>query len=767
MLSNRDLLNKKRMATLQELEKNFNEVKSNVDSLQKQMREVKKEIKKYDEIIKSLDKEIGHLMNSITGAKSDAELVTDPAKKKEYKARAKKQEAKLVAKQKEKADLETKRASKLSSKLSIEQKIADSQVEMDKILAEFAQDPRINQHLQEAIKIEFNKADIKLENEITVQENLATKLGKDLADDNVFGTEVKAFVDATNAKNSINPYVTDPNIIKENEKIQDKFRNALFDLNRAIKSRPEYANIELTQEDYESIIAGPKSGTYQLPSMEKAVKVLEAKKQKMEAEKTKIIADIEKEKAVAGKVDLSQIDADITAKEGEIKAKEASIQNKKTEITNKELEIKAKEQNSTDLDTKIGEISAKEPRLKELQDKTKISQDLIDDENKTKTEYDKALQELKAVGYISKDTIPELGDDTSAISNAYKEFVAKDLAVRKAFAECKVNPDKSKMAELQTAINEYEKESKDLASTSGFSVIAWNKYLMSELNKKIADGQNIDEAYNTGLINSRVKNLGELYKKYFDEDDQSLVERSANTLKNMDELQQQILSGKKGSADFPEVGKVVENYHTSMKEILDSLTYAGVKGINKIGDLYNIIKGSLTQKVGFFKRMFSKKYQDPAQPEFDVKYQKGTSDLSEKLTTAKENYEAAKKAKDDALAGKLSPEEQKELADLKTEFAEKTKMEADKATIDGEITTLTGEKDTLQQDVQKLENDTTLKDELQALKDEREKRAKAGVPPVSNIKNPEEIAHGAAKKLVTAKLKEPKKIISDIDRDER
>ena len=48
MLSNRDLLNKKRMATLQELEKNFNEVKSNVDSLQKQMREVKKEIKKYE-----------------------------------------------------------------------------------------------------------------------------------------------------------------------------------------------------------------------------------------------------------------------------------------------------------------------------------------------------------------------------------------------------------------------------------------------------------------------------------------------------------------------------------------------------------------------------------------------------------------------------------------------------------------------------------------------------------------------------------------------
>ena len=79
-----------------------------------------------------------------------------------------------------------------------------------------------------------------------------------------------------------------------------------------------------------------------------------------------------------------------------------------------------------------------------------------------KTEYDKALQDLKAVGYISKDTIPELSDDTSAISNAYKEFVAKDLAVRKAFAECKVNPDKSKMAELQTAIKEYEKSQKVL-----------------------------------------------------------------------------------------------------------------------------------------------------------------------------------------------------------------------------------------------------------------------------------------------------------------
>lgn len=750
------------MATLQELENDFLAIQNNVKALKKQM-PAKSELKNFDKRRQDLDVEITDLQTMVSGFEAAARREKDPVIKKDYESKVKTAQADILVKQQEKDDLEA----KMASKLSIEQKIADSQVEMDKILAEFAQDPRINQHLQEAIKIEFNKADIKLENEITVQEDLATKLGKDLADDNVFGTKVKAFVDATNAKNSINPYVTDPNMIKENERIQQEFTKALVELSQEIKSRPEYAEVELTQEDYETIIAGPKSGTYQLPSMEKAVKVLEAKKQKMETEKTRIIADIEKEKAVAGKVDLSQIDADITAKEGEIKAKEASIQKKKTEITNKELEIKAKEQDSTDLYTKIGEISAKEPRLKELQDKTKISQDLIDDENDTKTEYDKALQDLKAVGYISEDTIPELSDDTSAISNAYKEFVAKDLAVRKAFAECKVNPDKSKMAELQTAIDEYEKESKGLASTSGFSVIAWNKYLMRELNKKVADGQNIDEAYNTELINSRVKNLGELYKKSFDEDDQSLVELSANTLKDMDELQQQILSGKKGSADFPEVGKVVEKYHTSMEEILDSLKFAGVKGINKIGDLYNIIKGSLTQKVGFFKRMFSKKYQDPAQSKFDVKYPKGTSDLSEKLSTAKENYEAAKKAKDDALAGKLSSEEQKELADLKTEFAEKTKMEADKATIDGEIITLTGEKDTLEQDVQDLENDTTLEDELQDLQDERAKRAAAGVPPVSTIKNPEEIAHGAAKKLVTAKLKEPKKIISDIDRDER
>lgn len=750
------------MATLQELENDFLAIQNNVKALKKQM-PAKSELKNFDKRRQDLDAEITDLQTMVSGFEAAARREKDPVIKKDYESKVKTAQADILTKQQEKDDLEA----KMASKLSIEQKIADSQVEMDKILAEFAQDPRINQHLQEAIKIEFNKADIKLENEITVQEDLATKLGKDLADDNVFGTKVKAFVDATNAKNSINPYVTDPNMIKENERIQQEFTKALVELSQEIKSRPEYAEVELTQEDYETIIAGPKSGTYQLPSMEKAVKVLEAKKQKMETEKTRIIADIEKEKAVAGKVDLSQIDADITAKEGEIKAKEASIQKKKTEITNKELEIKAKEQDSTDLDTKIGAISAKEPRLKELQDKTKISQDLIDNENDTKTEYDKALQDLKAVGYISKDTIPELSDDTSAISNAYKEFVAKDLAVRKAFAECKVNPDKSKMAELQTAIKEYEKESKGLASTSGFSVIAWNKYLMRELNKKVADGQNIDEAYNTELINSRVKNLGELYKKSFDEDDQSLVELSANTLKDMDELQQQILSGKKGSADFPEVGKVVEKYHTSMEEILDSLKFAGVKGINKIGDLYNIIKGSLTPKVGFFKRMFSKKYQDPAQSKFDVKYPKGTSDLSEKLTTAKENYEAAKKAKDDALAGKLSPEEQKEFADLKTEFVEKTKMEADKAIIDGEIITLTGEKDTLEQDAQDLENDTTLENELQDLKDERAKRAAAGVPPVSNIKNPEEIAHGAAKKLVTAKLKEPKKIISDIDRDER
>ena len=404
------------------------------------------------------------------------------------------------------------------------------------------------------------------------------------------------------------------------------------------------------------------------------------------------------------------------------------------------------------------------PRLLDLGEKAMIGK------GKRSKEVIDAIIRNKAVYFAA------VGGAGAILSKAIKksEVIAYDdlgtEAIRKLYVEdfpAIVVIDSQGNNLYETAIKEYEKESKGLANTSGFSVIAWNKYLMRELNKKVADGQNIDEAYNTELINSRVKNLGELYKKSFDEDDQSLVELSANTLKDMDELQQQILSGKKGSADFPEVGKVVEKYHTSMEEILDSLKFAGVKGINKIGDLYNIIKGSLTPKVGFFKRMFSKKYQDPAQSKFDVKYPKGTSDLSEKLTTAKENYEAAKKAKDDALAGKLSPEEQKEFADLKTEFVEKTKMEADKAIIDGEIITLTGEKDTLEQDAQDLENDTTLENELQDLKDERAKRAAAGVPPVSNIKNPEEIAHGAAKKLVTAKLKEPKKIISDIDRDER
>ena len=373
------MLNEKRMATLQELENDFLAIQNNVKALKKQM-PAKSELKNFDKRRQDLDAEITDLQTMVSGFEAAARREKDPVIKKDYESKVKTAQADILVKQQEKDDLEA----KMASKLSIEQKIADSQVEMDKILAEFAQDPRINQHLQEAIKIEFNKADIKLENEITVQEDLATKLGKDLADDNVFGTKVKAFVDATNAKNSINPYVTDPNMIKENERIQQEFTKALVELSQEIKSRPEYAEVELTQEDYETIIAGPKSGTYQLPSMEKAVKVLEAKKQKMETEKTRIIADIEKEKAVAGKVDLSQIDADITAKEGEIKAKEASIQKKKTEITNKELEIKAKEQDSTDLDTKIGAISAKEPRLKELQDKTKISQDLIDNENDTK-----------------------------------------------------------------------------------------------------------------------------------------------------------------------------------------------------------------------------------------------------------------------------------------------------------------------------------------------------------------------------------------------
>lgn len=750
------------MATLQELESDFLTIQDNVRALKKQM-PAKSELKNFDKRRQDLDAEITDLQAMVSGFEAAARREKDPTIKKDYESKVKTAQADILAKQQEKADLEA----KMASRLSIEQQISDAQIEMDRILAEFAQDPRINQHLQEAVKIEFDKATVKLGNEITTQENLATKLGQDLADDNVFGAQVKAFVDAANAKNAINPYVTDPKMIKENERIQQEFTKALIELSKEIKSRSEYKDVELTQEDYEAIIAGPKGGAYQLPSMEKAVKVLEAKKQKMEAEKTRIIGDIEKEKAVPGTVDLSQINADIAAKEGEIQAKDDSIKKKKADIINKGLEITAKEQDSADLDTKIGAIAAKEPRLKELENKTKIPQALIDDEKDTKTKYDKALQDLKAVGYISKDTMPELEDDTSAISKAYKEFVAKDLAVRKAFAECKVNPDKAKMNELKIAIEEYEKESKGLAGKSGFGVDAWNRYLMSELNAKIAGGEQIDEAYNTGLINSRVKNLGELYKKSLDKDDQELIKISGDTLKEMDELQQQILSGKKGSTDFPEVGKVVEKYHISMDEILDSLKLAGVKGINKIGDLYNVIKGSLTEKIGFLKRMFSKKYQDPAQPEFDVKYPKGTSDLSDKLTTAKENYEAAKKAKDDALAGKLTPEEQKEFADLKTEFAEKTKMEADKAIIDGEITTLTGEKDTLEQDVQDLENDTTLEDELQDLQDERAKRVAAGVPPVSTIKNPEEIAHGAAKKLVTAKLKEPKKIISDIDRDDR
>ena len=141
------------MSTLQELEEKYVNIDDNVRGLKKEANDKKKILSDTRKERSNLEKEIDSLNKRWKGFKSVSETEKDPSRKTDYQEEAKKAKRELDEKRKRFDELNEVQTGydELKRRIEIEEK------NMDAILLEFAQDPRINGYLQDEIKLRCRK----------------------------------------------------------------------------------------------------------------------------------------------------------------------------------------------------------------------------------------------------------------------------------------------------------------------------------------------------------------------------------------------------------------------------------------------------------------------------------------------------------------------------------------------------------------------------------------------------------------------------------
>ena len=706
------------MSTLQELEEKYVNIDNNVRGLKKEAKDKEKILKDTRKERSNLEKEIDSLNKRWKGFESVSETEKDPSRKTDYQEEAKKAKIELDEKRKRFDELNKVQTGydELKRRIEIEEK------NMDAILLEFAQDPRINGYLQDEIKLRFRKRFEETEKKEQEQENSQEKFSNDLLDEKVFGNQLKAFRIAFEEFNSINPYALDPETKSKREQARENYEAKLSELNEAIKNRAEYKDLELTQADYDAMIAGPVDGKYVMPSMQENLKRFSDKRKKLQ----------DKQDAI-----LQKIERSVGPRTGSLATIEKQLKDMNDNIIKLEEAIKQQESNSEDLGKKLEVISNNKARLNELMQKATLPEDIVKAEKQAEADYEKALKKSGDKGIVSKDIVPDLNNPDSDIAKKYMEFKKADLKIRKAFLDCQTTDSssdkalKDKKEALKIAISDYYNISSELKTLTGFDTNAWHQYLMRELNDKILNGETIDEAYNGELIKARISRLGKDFK----------VLRVDNTLEDVNDIveamqnkQEKILSGTAGTLSWNNINKDIDNYHDEMKNIFQLLQDTGAKGIEKIGDLFSRIKSSIIRRAGFFAKLFGRTYSDPEQATFVVSSEEDVRKLEKEVKDAREAYKKAIDNREKKLNEQISEDERKELEGL--------------IEIDGKEEEYTSSKDSIDKNLTEMR---TKKTELEGKRDELNEdknNLEASV-----IKNPEEIGHGEAKKLVTKTIR--------------
>lgn len=720
------------MATLQELNRNLQAIRKNLSTYEAQKTKAVDDLRTANTSLKDLSKTIRELEETMSATdKIISSQKTDDA----LKTQLEEQRAKLDKELKEARAERTRLEKVITARTEAEKNITSANSQMDKIILEFASDPRINGHLQEAINYKYTDEITKMKKRRERQIEDNKKFSSDLKNDRVFGKLVTDLTESYKEYKKIPEVPLDDDDAKKAKITRDKYYDALKKLREAISSKKKYENLNLSEEDFLKIISGPnEDGEYVLPTLEDRVKSIERAIGGLEDKKLKIISKI-KEALVPERVDpaeLARLDAEIqsattreqnaqneitriqeqinalkqTFKTVDVTAEEQALKDAQDKLTKIQAKIQANgakdatlDAEITDLNTKISAIGFDQTRFDELDIEADVPVELTTKKTTAETKFEKAKKALKDKGYISEDLYPEMKNYTAEI-DAFREA---DKNVRKAFLECETNDSPENREALKKAMEAYKTSSGALTKLSGMeglTVENWHDWLVRDLRDKNTE-EILADYYYDETVNLRLNGVRDEYKKLFKKSHtlDTDFEATEKTLGNVKDMQEAFLRG--DNVEFTDVEAGLDNYKNSIAKLFDNLKDKGAKGLNKIEDLWGRLQGKLA-KLNIFQRIFRKRAEEP----INVSGSKPRRERDE-LKRLEEDFKAKKQAVAD-VDKDIEEHEKTKLGDAKyKELKELREKEAQAKTLISERTAKKQEKANLGTELARLELDKT------------------------------------------------------------
>ena len=738
------------MATLQELENEYVELSKKVNGLKGKTKATKESMKANTEDRKRTSEEIQALEQLIPNLTDAMNIANVPTIVEFYKKNLDEQSARLEELKKHYEELENAIPAKTQEEIELEQ----AENRMDEILVEFAADPRINQYLEEEVMLRARKTIEGYGKEVKRIEEENDSFAKAMVEDKELSEKVKAFVDATKTFNDCEEY---PSSKAEEEKRSNADKARIVASTELSKYAGKLGIHLKGKADFNAILSyaeADSKGTFELPSLQDAIKEEKEKREKFIEKAYKKVALITNAKLVVSgeKTAEEDLEKEIASKEDEKQKVELTI----TDIATKMSDIK----------DNLNKREALETRIAELEDKGNNDKPSAEVEEAKKA-LEKAQRDLAIAR--SNDKQPITKDDITGKygeegTSKFEELFAADLVVRKAIIAREATNesiDPKANENLENAINEYRKAMEYFVS-KGYDGKELHNAILLELNNKIKNKETIDEAYNTDIIPHRIKKLSENLDNKFKVGDEEFetsdvmnsIDESLNTINteveeilSSSETQEYKLNGSNLNTVLAQYDNNVGTLFEGIKSILD---------LKSIDEIYSKLKGAIAQKVGFFKKIFGKFKQiisgEPKQKLFNASEPK---EKSEEVKNAEKAVEDAKKAYEEAkqkdekdkefdvpLTEELSEEEKQELASKKAEL-DKLPETAD---LNAQLTSLTTQLDSAQSTIDSLKASIA---QLQIRQNELEtKRSRK-----STIEYSTDINHGQGQKLVDEAIK--------------
>jgi hypothetical protein len=690
------------MATLKQLESEFQRIQGDLTSYEQQKETTINELKSAKLSIKDLNSSIKDLNNRMTALDTVIRSESDDSMRSKLSLEKDEVQKELQAA----IDERTRLSQLITNKTDAEKNISEATENLNKIIADFASDPRINAHLVEGFEINY---DNEIENTEKEKSDLVTtskKLSLDLKDEKVFAPLVRNLVESYNEYKKLPAFILDAETEKKASDAKLQLRNSQDALTSAISQRAEYANIQFSVEDLEAIVAGPNTdGEYKFSTLEEEIENKAKVSEELTNRKEKTIEYI-KSLQVAEKVDDKEVKAKLEDNDTKYKAAESKEVAEKNEIARLAKEIEAlkatftastatqADKDSLDaiktkiatlnseisaIETKLGALGFDQTELDKLNDKAKVPDELTKKEESAQNEYDKAVKVLKSKGYIGKSVYPELADENSEASKKFAAFREADQAVRQAFLECQTSADGEKAKEnLKKAMENYKTVSGELTAIpgmQGLTVENWHNYLVRTLENEQDKGEVLGEEYIEGTMDGKLSGIKSTYKKEFSKNKHTVSDKFdevSDVSKELVKMQESFLKGEKDDAGndkvtYDSAEAKVDDFRSKFKDLFEGLKNAGAKGLEKIEDLFGKIAGKIA-KIGIFNRIKNFFTRNKASQNIiggmNEEDRDEIDDLVASLKNKKADLENAQTEVKDARNSKLSEEEIKKLAEL-------------------------------------------------------------------------------------------------------